>query len=220
MKALAVAAAFGFVTQVIASPFGLSQGLSIEDATKLGQFIPAESEYRYVAKSVTNGNADFDTYSILLTPKQGLCSVVAFSKEIYTNAYGHQLKSKFKELSNVLTEKYGYPRISLDISRTFDLSRNFGFWNLDGIWIEDDSWMDGLLSKKRNVSAIWEESNRGNQFADSVIHPKPPLPDSVERISLNALARTANKGYLRLEYRFNNYGACVEEVKLKRNANL
>ncbi len=220
MKQLAVAAAIGLATQVFAGPFGLSQGLSIEDATKHGQFVPAEGEYTFIAKGMTNGHADFETYSILLTPKQGLCSVVALSKDIYTNAYGHQLKSKFKELTNVLTEKYGYPRISLDISRTFDFSRNFGFWNLDGIWIEDDAWMDGLLSKKRTVSASWEESNGGNPKADSAAGGKLALPDSVALITLNALARSASKGYIRVEYRFNNYGACAEAVKLKRNSSL
>lgn len=220
MKKMALAAMISLASQAFAGPFGFSQGMSIEDANKLGQFAPGEREYTYVAKEVTSGHADFQTYSILLTPKQGVCSVVAVGKDMYTNAYGHQLKNKFRELTSALAEKYGYPQVSFDVSRTFDFSKNFDFWNLDGMWIEDTAWMDGLLNKTRTVSATWEEFNQINVSSESIITPNLSLPDSLSLIRLNALARSANRGYMRIEYRFSNYGACVEAVNSKKNSNL
>ena len=220
MKKIAVAAAIGVATQVFAGPFGLSQGLSIEEAKKLGQFVPGDSEYVYVTKAVTHGHSDFDTYSILITPKQGLCGVAAITKDLYTNAYGHQLKSKFKELTSTLAEKYGYPRISFDVSRTFDFSKNFDFWNLDGMWIENDAWMDGLLNKTRSLNATWEEVNRINVSDESIATPSLTLKSSLSAINLSALARSENRGYVRVEYRFNNYAACVEAINSKKNSNL
>ena len=220
MKKLAVVAAFGLMSQAFAGPFGLSQGLSLEDVAKLGQFVPGEGIYTYAAKTVTNGQPDFDTYSILLTPKQGLCSVVAVSKDIYSNALGHQLKRKFYELTSALSHKYGYPQYSFDLSRTFDFSKNYGFWNLDGMWIEDNAWMDGLLNRSRTLDATWEETNRITVSEESIPTPNLILPDSLVRIRLNALARSASRGYMRLEYRFSNYAACVAAVDLKKNSNL
>ncbi len=220
IKKLVVVAAFGLMSQAFAGPFGLSQGLALEEVVKLGQFVPGEGPYTYVAKTVTNGHTDFDSYTILLTPKQGLCSVVAVSKDMFSNAFGHQLKRKFYELTSVLSQKYGYPQVSFDFSRTFDFSKNFGFWNLDGLWIEDNTWMDSLLGKTRTLNATWEEGNRTNVSDESVPTPNVLLPDSLVRIRLNALARSASRGYMRLEYRFSNYEACVEAVNLNKNSNL
>ncbi len=220
MKQLAFVAAFGLMSQAFAGPFGLSQGMAIEEVVKLGQFVPAEGTYTYVAKKLTNSHADFDTYGILLTPKQGLCSIVAVSKDIYSNPYGHQLKSKFNELTNAVSQKYGIPQAHFDISRTFDFSRNFGFWNMEGMWIEDNTWMDSLLARTRTLNARWDEVRRININDESIPAPNLLLPDSIERISLNTLARSANRGYMRLEYRFSNYAACLGEVELKKNSNL
>ena len=220
MKKLAVVAAFGLMSQVFAGPFGLSQGLAIEEVVKLGQFVPGEGPYTYVANTVTNGYTDFETYSILLTPQQGLCSVVAVSKEIYSNAFGHQLKRKFNELTTALSKKYGYPQVSLDFSRTFDFSKNFGFWNMEGMWIEDNTWMDSLLDRSRSLTATWKVGNRTAVSEESLPTPDLILPDSLVRIRVNALARAASRGYLRVEYRFSNYAACVAAVDLKKNSNL
>jgi hypothetical protein len=220
MKKLAVVAVFGLMSQAFAGPFGLSQGLPIDEVVKLGQFVPGEGTYTYVAKSVLSGHPDFDSYSILLTPKQGLCSVIAVSKDIYSDAYGHQLKRKFNELTSALSQKYGYPQISFDFSRTFDLSQSYGFWKLDGIWIEDNTWMNSLLDRTRTLNATWEEANRNNINGEWIATSNLLLPDSLIRIRLNALARSANRGYMRLEYRFSNYAACVEAVDLKKNSNL
>ncbi len=220
MKKLAVAAAFGLMSQAFAGPFGLSQGLPIEEVAKLGQFVPGERPSTYVAKTVTNGHSDFETYSVLLTPQQGLCSVVADTKEIYSNAFGHQLRRRFSELTNALIKKYGYPRVSPDFSRTFDFSKNFGFWNLEGVWIEDNTWMDSLLDRSRTLNATWEEGNRTAVSEESLPTPDLVLPDALVRIRVNALARSASRGYLRVEYRFSNYAACVAAVELKKNSNL
>lgn len=220
MKNLVAVAAFGLMSQAFAGPFGLSQGMAIEDVVKLGQFVPAEGTYTYVAKTVANGHADFDTYSILLTPQQGLCGVVAVSKDISSNAYGHQIKQKFHTLTSAMAQKYGYPQVSLDLSRTFDFSRNFGFWNMDGMWIEDNTWMDGLLNRTRALNASWEGMNRIIVSEESIPTPNHILPDSLVRIRLHALARSASRGYIRLEYRFSNYAACVEAVDSNKNSNL
>lgn len=220
MKKLVVVAALGLATQAFAGPFGLSQGMPIEEANKLGQFVPEGREYTYVAKKIANGHADFESYSILLTPQQGLCSVVAVSKDMQSNAYGHQLKRKFHELTSTLSQKYSYPQVSLDISRTFDFSKNFGFWNLDGMWIQDSTWMDRLLDQTKTLNATWDATNPMNVGDESIGKPSLMLPDSLEWIRLNAAARSASRGYMRLEYRFSNYSVCIKEAHLKRNANL
>jgi hypothetical protein len=139
---------------------------------------------------------------------------------MYTNAYGHQLKLKFRELTRALSDKYGNPRVSLDISRTFDFSKNFDFWNLDGMWIEDNTWVEGLLNKTRTLSAKWEGLNSVTIGEESVATTTYPLPDALSLIRLDAFARSTNRGFLRLEYRFNNYRTCIENLNSKKNSNL
>ena len=220
MKRVAfIATALGVLTHVMAGPFGLSQGSALEEIKKSGAFVAAESDYSYVAKSLANGTSDFDSYTVLVTPKQGLCSIVAFSGDLYTDGYGRQLKTRFHDLTGALESKYGTPRISLDISKTIDFSKNFGFWNLGGIGIDDSGWMDALLLKKRQLSAQWQGST-------GVVDPigrstsEGGLPDSLASIALEGRARSPSSAYVRLEYRFKNYGECITELKARRSQNL
>ncbi len=122
-------------------------------------------------------------------------------------------------MTSALANKYGTPRVSLDISKTIDLSRSFGFWNLGGIGIDDGDWMDALLQRKRQLSAEWQG---GSNSIDSVTmgNSAVGLPDSVGSIALEGRARSPSSAYLRLEYRFNNFGECMTELKAKRSANL
>lgn len=220
MKMLAfIAIAVFAATQVHAGPFGLSQGSTLDEVRKAGAFVAAESDYTYVSKSLVQGTPDFDNYSVLVTPKQGLCRIVAFSGDLYTDGYGRQLKARFHELTSALASKYGTPRVSLDISKTIDLSRNFGFWNLGGIGIDDSGWMDSLLLRQRQLSAEWQGSSN---TTDPVVmgNRDVGLADSVSAIALEGRARSPSMAYLRLEYRFKNYGECITEVKARRSANL
>lgn len=220
MKLLAnIAIAFVAATQAHAGPFGLTQGATLEEIRKAGAFVASEADYTYVSKNLAQGTPDFDTYSVLVTPKQGLCRIVAFSSDLYTDGYGRQLKARFHDLASALTNKYGTPRVSLDISKTIDLSKNFGFWNLGGIGIDDSGWMDALLLKKRQLSAEWlggasAIGPAGQGFSDM------NLGDVIGSIALEGRARSPSVAYLRLEYRFKNYGECTTEVKAKRSANL
>jgi hypothetical protein len=220
MKQLAIAASVWFAAQALAGPFGLSQGASLDDIRQAGEFTAAPSEFTLTARTIANGHPDFDFYSVLATPKQGLCSIVAQGKDLYTNAYGRQLKGKFYELTSALSVKYGTPRVSLDISKTIDLSRNFGFWNLDGIWIDDDAWMEDLFQRKRSLIADWQASNADAMSGAAEGLTRVELPDALARVSLEAIARSPSSAYLRLEYRFKNYKDCTDAVLAKRNANL
>jgi len=220
MKRIAfIAAAVCAATQVLAGPFGLSQGSSLDEVRKVGAFVSTANDYSYVAKSLANGSPDFESYSVLVTPKQGLCRIVAFSGDLYTDGYGRQLKTRFHELTSALAGKYGTPRISLDISKTIDFSRNFGFWNLGGIGIDDGDWMDALLQKKRQLGAEWH-GGAGAVEPVAMGMRETGLPDSLASIELEGRARSASSAYLRLEYRFRNYGECITELKAKRGANL
>ena len=220
MKKLAfIAIAVFAATPILAGPFGLTQGFSLDEVRKAGAFVAADSDFVYVSKSLALGTPDFENYSVLVTPKQGLCKIVAFSGDLYTDGYGRQLKTRFHALASALANKYGTPRVSLDISKTIDLSRSFGFWNLGGIGIDDGDWMDALLLRKRQLSAEWQG---GSNSIDPVAmgHSAVGLPDSVGSIALEGRARSPSSAYLRLEYRFNNYGECMTELKAKRSANL
>ena len=88
------------------------------------------------------------------------------------------------------------------------------------MWIEDDAWMEDLLNQKRKLRATWEASSRAVHSPELTTGSSPGLPDSLSFVALNTHARSVSRGYVRIEYRFSNYEACLEAVKLKKHANL
>lgn len=220
MKKITIAALFWTAAMAYAGPFGLNPGATLEEVRKSGAFVDGREEYSYVTKSLVNGHPDFQSYAVWVTPREGLCRVVAITGDVYVNAYGRQIKDMFRKLTSALESKYGTPRISLDISKTVDLSKNFGFWNLDGVFIDDDAWMDSLLAKRRTLRAEWQDVRVSSSAVSSDAAPASRSVDSLVNVTLEGIAKSPSTAYLRLDYQFGNFTTCQASVKAKSGANL
>jgi hypothetical protein len=195
MKRLATLAFLLLVAnQVVAAQFGLESGASLEQIkaiTTLKQVKP----FVYSASKVPNGHAAFDDYRLLITPNQGLCKIVAWTPAITSNSFGETIKSKFSELFNALTEKYGN-------SKTYDFLRE------GSIWDDPQDWMMGLAKGDRTLTAYWDDEEKSS------------LPPDVESISLEAVGANSETGGISLTYEFKNFGACSAWIKTQENSSL
>lgn len=196
MKKLLIAATFFATATVIAGPLGLSKGMTLQELKKQGTFAPSNEPFIYTAKKIANGHPDFESYTVIVTPEQGLCKMQALSKDIETSSFGTELESKYQTLTNALSEKYGTP------------TKNYDFLRAGSIWKDSQDWMMGLLKKERTLTAFW--INEGNTN----------FPDSIKSIKVETVALSGSKGYIILGYEFDNLSECMATLKAKQNSNL
>ena len=180
----------------IAGPFGLNKGMTLEEVKKYGAFVSGDSPFIYSTKTLSGGHPDFEIYSIILTPQQGLCKISAGGKDVNTSSFGDELKNKHRDLVAALSNKYGSP------------GNNFDFLRSGSIWKDSQDWMMALLKKERTLASYWSAPERAN------------LPDSLLSIALETAALSGSKGYVRLSYEFDNLDACMAHLKEKTNSNL
>ena len=180
----------------VAGPLGLNKGMTLEELKKQGAFSPVGQQYVYTSKTLASGHTDFDLYTVILTPEQGLCKIQASSKEIDTSSFGTELESKYRRLIDAMSEKYGPP------------GKNFDFLSAGSLWEEPQYWMMALLKKERTLSAFWSAPVNNN------------LPDSIQSITIESYALSGSTGYIRLSYEFDNIDACIKVVKSKENSTL
>ena len=191
-----VAVAIFASANVMASPLGLHMGMNLEELKKQGDFVPKQSPFFYSAKTIANGHSDFETYTVILTPKQGLCRIQANGKFVETSSFGTELIRAQKSLVEDLSVKYGAP---LD---------NHDFLRAGSSWKESKYWMMGLLKRERVLNTFWSTTGNKN------------LPDSVRSIAVDTLAHSGNRGSIQLTYEFNNFDACLEVIRAKKSSNL
>lgn len=196
MKQIIIAAAFFATFGAIAGPFGVSKGMSLEELKTQGAFVATNQQFVYRAETIKNGHPDFEAYTAVLTPNQGLCKIQATGNDIETSGFGTELKSKYQSLIGAMSEKYGAP------------SNNFDFLRNGSLWTEPQYWMMGLLKKDRTLTAFWRKSEKNN------------LPDSLHTIMIETIALSGSKGYMRLAYEFDNIDACMAALQAKKNSNL
>ena len=179
-------------------PFGLESGLTkknIEDMTG-EELKPYEGVPNlYTVKFPPKKNTEFEGYGLLISPKSGLCQIRALGKNIDTDSYGLALQSKYKELFDSLSSIYGKPK-----STDFLLSGS--------IWKEPQDWMMALNKKERFLSAQWEESSA------------TPLKNRLTSVSMEVRANDSSKGYVYLQYDFNNIDACNAEIEEAKKSSL
>lgn len=179
-------------------PFGLEAGLSkknIEDMIGEELKLMANNVNLYTANSLPKKNASFEAYGLLISPTVGLCQIRALGKDIDTDSYGFAIKSRFKEISESLSSIYGKAA-----QNDFLLSGS--------IWKDPRDWMMGLYKHERYLSAEWKGT------ADT------PLKNKLSSVSIEARANSSDKGYIFLQYNFNNYNVCETEIEASKKSSL
>jgi|SRR5208283_134027 len=142
-----------FSTLSWAGPFGFEPGMSKDRVINLvgRAAVEKETEDSLTLTMAPKPHPIVEKYILLFSPQNGLLKVVAVSKDIETSVYGEELKRKFTEIRDSMTDTYGQP------------TRNFDFLKGGSIWNEDQDWMMGLAKKERVLDTYWDFRPAHNQ---------------------------------------------------------
>ncbi|MHC7600111.1 hypothetical protein ACYA1N_21815, partial [Klebsiella pneumoniae] len=168
---------------------------NIEDMTGEELEPMANNVNLYTANSLPKMNAGFEAYGLLISPTVGLCQIRALGKDIDTDSYGFTIKSRFKDLMESLSSIYGK-------------AKENDFLLAGSIWKDPRDWMMGLYKHERYLSAEWKGT------------AEAPLKSKLTSVSIEARANSSDKGYIFLQYNFNNYDVCESEVEAAKKSSL
>jgi hypothetical protein len=146
------------------------------------------STYKYQLTKLPKTSNLFESYVVIVTPDNGLCYLKAIGVDVDTSAYGSQLKQAFTKVNKSLQNKY-VKGLTLD------------FLSSGSIWSESRDFMMGLLKKERYLLASYN-AEEGSTMAEGV-----------KEATLSGHALSSDKGYLSLDYNFDNYDSCNSEIE-------
>ncbi len=181
--------------QTKAGPFGFIPGMSKQAIiTKVGrQAVLKDDGDILVLKSAPAPHPDLETYTVMVSPEDGVVKVVAYTRTIRSTRTGDQIKEEYSNLKEALSKKYGKP------------TNEFDFLRSGSLWKESNEWMQSLVSKERTLACFWEHKLRA---AD----------DPIALIALEAEATSPITGQISLSYEFDGFRQYMAKRKAKTDS--
>ncbi len=171
-----------------AGPFGLSNGMTLEQVTEAcGGVKPKkiENDDRYLIQPVKR-HSMFKTYIACISKDFGLYSLRVISSEIKTNNSGEEIKNEFYAFKERLEKIYGKSKLNDEITDSKNsLTENASDWLLT------------LYQGARTLSAEWENLSSSE----------------LKQIKLDAECFSLPKTCLVLDYIFANQEKKVENLE-------
>jgi len=172
-------------------PFGVTMGTPT-DSYKSCQ--PAENPGFYRCSTLPRTHPDMQAYAIEGWPETGACFVKGISSPISADVYGTTLRGKADEIAAQIRETYGN-------------AEKTDFLMTGSIWKDPRDWSMALLKKERFYFYKWDGGTGAN------------LRDGIKSIVVAAAPISSDKGYISVEFTFQNYTGCENaERKAKANA--
>lgn len=170
----------------MSAPFGTEMGMT---KTEIGINSTHKeiSAYRWGLKSLPKTSKLFESYVVTVTPKNGLCYLRAVGVDISTSRYGTDLKSTFDKINNSLKKKYIKGEDNDMLSH-------------GSIWNEPRDYMMGLVKKERFLVTFYNKEKGST------------MSENVKTVMLKASALSSEKGFITLDYAFDNNDACNAEI--------
>jgi hypothetical protein len=167
------------------SPFGLHMGMTKD---QIGEIVKEVSTFKFQLQSVSEPHQDLETYVATVTPNAGLCFIRALAPTMRISSDGTELKSAFEDLKLQIEAIYGKPYVvdSLKEGSTLDRPRD---------------WMRALFEQERTLMARWSAPD------DNL-----PMKPTIRKVYVAAFAESRSSGYLVVEFYFDNYDQCQEEI--------
>ena len=193
LLALLVSPAFARGQEASAAPFGIRVGMPYAEVIKLGD--PGKTPGTFALRKMPQPHPDFESLIVVASRKHGACKVVAIGNTLSTSAYGDDVRSTFRRLSEALSSKYGAPDLEFDFLRA------------GSIWNEPRDWMMGLQQEERTLANAWGDPENGKEVGNGI---------SVILLQANALS--ASKGYINVTYDFASATECLKSIQAEADA--
>ena len=179
-------------------PFGLAMGISINELSgTIASAKALETNPNIYTITPPKPAPGFDRYYVVATKEDGLCKINAISEVNVVNDTGDQLKSRVNEIAEMVELKYGKSHKKYDFARQDVYRRNPQFFM--------------MALKEDAVTYGFDWVTQAN---------KATLPNDLEEINVFANASEMSKGWVSLEYVFNNFKSCQINIKKSKSTNL
>jgi hypothetical protein len=182
---------FLYMNSAMAGPFGLEMGITKENLDIFREVSP----FSYELKSVPKPHSEFETYAVVVTPKEGLCKVIALGKRYLDDPYGEKVRLAYSEVKSQLDRIYGK-------SEFVDLLKP------GSVWIKKEYWVMSIIKNDRKYAALWN-----NEKGSS-------MKDGIKSILLNVKASSLDASYVGISYELFNYSRCQKEISEAQSGNL
>ena len=172
-----------------AGPFGLAMGMSqaaIEAAIGSDLETMEGQTNFYRATTVPRPLERVDFYGLLILPNAGLCQIRVAGITIDSSSHGVELRNEYRRVRDALESVYG----------TYgegDYLRSGSIWN------EPEDWMMAVRRNERVLQAAWD------------IEEGSTMRNNVKQILLGVRAPSTSKGWISLQYTFDNEEECEAE---------
>ena len=172
-----------------AGPFGLDMGMSqaaIEAA--IGSNLnPVEGQANlYRAMTVPRPLERVDFYNLIILPNAGLCQIRVAGITIDSSSHGVELRNEYRRVRDALESVYG-------TYGDADYLRSGSIWN------EPEDWMMAVRRNERVLQAAWDGEEGST------------MRNNVKQVLLDVRALSTSKGWIALQYRFDNEEECEAE---------
>jgi hypothetical protein len=182
-----------FAASAFAGPFGLERGMTkqhIIDLVGHGQVIEDKGPILRV-HTVPRSHPEFESYTLFISPTQGLLKINAIGKDVATSGDGEEIKDDFSKIHAALVTAYGPARDDLHNLKSGSL------------WDKPEDFMMGIVQKDRFETAFWFPVGR---------------PDKITSIAEDLLATSSSSGYLVVGYEFEGWTDFADELTNKQDS--
>ena len=174
---------FSFSARSEDGPFGVAMNSKPSD---YGCSTSENNKSAYVCKSLPKSHKDFEAYVLFYHPSNGICQIKALGRDISTNAYGEEIKSKVDEIANQVGKSYGKLKL-------------YDFLKAGSMWDEPQEWIASFSRGERVYTYVSEKKSMKNNVISIVIGAKVA----------NAFSDT---GHLYAEFTFSNQSECMKNI--------
>lgn len=176
-------------------PFGVAQGARLTDFKDPTPIEGAPGYYKI--PQVPQPYPGMEMYSIQATNEHGVCMVKALGANMSSDSFGSNLKSAADKLHDDVEERYGK-------------SKKLDFLMPGSIWSDPQDWMMSLFKGERHYAYLWEKPANADE----------KIWRHVKAVMVQAAAIDNQKGYVAIEYDFDNNTECDKDLKKSAAKNL
>lgn len=174
--------------QTADGPFGFYKGETMEQAiASVGRSHVKETKGDMLhLDAAPKGHPEFEEYSLIFSPRDGLLKITAIGVDIKNDADGSDSRAKFQRFKTALTSTYGQP------------SDQFDFLKAGSIWTDSNDFMMGILKQERILDSYWKPADH--------IH-------GINIVALELGATGSSTGYVNVSYEFVGWEAYFDAKK-------
>lgn len=177
-------------TEEIIGPFGLKQGISVEDLTKKYGFTETNKGPDEYGGMPPKPLYQLVQYVYIATKNYGLCAIVGATDGVEINVFADQITGPFFDVGRLLEMKYGKPGRDIHqvkpgsaLNRPQDLAM-------------------AISRGEATYTMTWLDGENGMV-----------LPNELKKVELNVMGFSPTQALLTLTYKFKNYDGCLSEIR-------